>query len=195
MANSIQIKFSGLEGIQKKLKVASEKIRKEADGFTEAAAIEFVGLAKRDAPGDTSFLRAGINYDRIDFMKYAVSSNIRYSGFVEFGTKKKVKIPPGLENAAAEVRAGGGSGSAGDALRSIMNWVKRKGIRFDSAGTFKSGAKKGQNKKLTAEQTGYIIYHFIMLNGIKAQPFFFKQREVIAPKLKKNLQLVLKNIL
>lgn len=95
-----------------------------------------------------------------------------YAPYVEFGTKKKVKVPQELQEVAKQFM-GKGKGDAEKARRAILEWVRIKGIRFDSAATYKSGKKKGQNKKLTAEQTGYIIFHFIMLNGIKPQPFFF----------------------
>lgn len=161
-------------GIGTQMQLGAEKIR--------AAAI-------KEAPsGAGHLLRDEIGKSQLDETSWGVFSNAKYSGFVEFGTGKHVVIPAGLEETASELKKANLGGTAEEALNSIMNWVRIKGIRFDSAATFKSGKKKGQNKKLTVEQTAYVIFHFIMLNGIKPHPFFFKQLDTYSPEILKSVE-------
>ncbi len=193
MADGVKITTKGLDELINKLKQAPSEIHDEVDAVFENTAKEFVSRAKRDAPKDVGFLAGEINYARKGDMSYSIVSQSSYAGFLEFGTKKHYKAIPGFEDQAASIKGAKG-GSAEDALKNIKAWVKRKGIRFQSAGTFKSGKRKGQNKDLSAEDTAYIIYHFIMLNGIKPHPYFFKQVEPAQAQLQKDLQSIV-NIL
>lgn len=191
MADGIKISTTGLAELIRKLATAPKEIQREVEAKLEDAASSFVARAKRDAPKDVGFLAGQINFAKTGPMKYDIASQSAYAGYLEFGTKKKFQNIPGFEDVAAQLK-GTGTGSADDALKNIKAWVRRKGIRFQSAGTFKSGKKKGQNKDLSAETTAYIIFHFIMLNGIKAQPYFFKQVEPMIKQLETSLQNIVK---
>jgi hypothetical protein len=85
------------------------------------------------------------------------------------------------------------SGTAEQALTFITAWVKRKGIRFESASVFKSGKKAGKNKLLSYEETAYFIFHHIMLVGIKPRPFFFPAMLNETPLLQRRLEQIINN--
>lgn len=172
----IRVVISGLGQLNKELNKIKNGLPKAVGDEIEIGAEKVRADAVNDAPsGAGNILRSGIGKAQVDKTSWEVLSNASYSGYVEFGTKSKVQIPAGLEEIAAKIKSEKSTGSAEDALRSIMEWVRLKGIRFDSAATFQSGKKKGQNKQLTYEQTAYIIFRHIMLHGITPHPFFFKQ--------------------
>lgn len=191
MANLITFSVSG--NLLDRLKRAPQTLAEEVDRELKDGADRIAGQAQRRAPVDEGGIRRGISVAKTKQFEYTVVSSARHSPFIEWGTKRRVKIPAGLTQYAAQFRGGGG-GSAAEALKAIMGWVRRKKIRFDSASRFKSGQRKGQNRQLTLEQTAYIIFHFIMINGIKPKPFFFESLNAEAPGITKNIENVLKNI-
>lgn len=188
-----KIKTTGFDDLLNRLEKAPEKIQAEVNGVFENKAKEYVARAKRDAPKDTGFLTGEISYRKEKEMRYNIFSSSRYAGYLEFGTKRNFKPIPGFEKEAAELK-GISSGSAEEAIENITQWVKRKGIRFESASKVKSGKKQGQNRLLTAEQTAWIIWHFININGIKAQPYFFKQVAIAEGQLEKDLKQIAEEI-
>lgn len=188
-----KIKTTGFQDLIDRLEKAPAKVVQEVEGVFENTAKEYVGRAKRDAPKDTGFLTGEISYRKEKEMRYNIFSSSRYAGYLEFGTKRNFKPIPGFEKEAAELKRIS-SGSAEEAIENITQWVKRKGIRFESASKFKSGKKQGQNRLLTVEQTAWIIWHFININGIKAQPYFFKQVAIAEGQLEKDLKLIAEEI-
>ena len=187
MARGFTIRTTGIDELLKKLDKAPEKMRQLVDGVFENTAKEFVARAKRDAPKDTGFLTGEISYRRDGNMKFNIFSGSRYAGYLEFGTKRNFRPIPGYEKEAAELRELS-TGTAEEAIENITKWVRRKGIRFESANKYKSGKKKGQNRLLTIEQTAWIIWHFININGIKPQPYFFKQVAIAEKNIDRDLK-------
>lgn len=188
-----KIKTTGFQELIDKLEKAPAKVVAEVNGVFENTSKEFVQRAKREAPKDTGFLTGEISYNKEKDMRYNIFSSSRYAGYLEFGTKRNFKPIPGFEKEAAELK-GLSSGSAEEAIQNITEWVRRKGIRFESASKFKSGKKQGQNRLLTIEQTAWIILHFININGIKAQPYFFKQVAIAEGQLEKDLKQIAEEI-
>lgn len=188
-----KIKTTGFQDLINRLEKAPEKIQAEVNGVFENTAKEYVGRAKRDAPKDTGFLTGEISYRKEKEMRYNIFSSSKHAGYLEFGTKRNFKPIPGFEKEASELK-GLSSGTAEEAIENITQWVKRKGIRFESASKFKSGKKAGQNRLLTVEQTAWIIWHFININGIKAQPYFFKQVAIAEGQLEKDLKVIAEEI-
>jgi len=171
----VKVNLVGFKQFQDLLKKAPQRLVKDLDGEVKLAAENFRDLAVKDAPKDRaggSGLSGSIVVKNPNTLTWEVVVQKDYAPYLEFGTKLNFRAIPGIDSSVYKRK---GTGTAEQALESIKAWVKRKGIKFQSAGTFKSGAKKGQNNNLTLEQTAYIIFHFIMLRGIKAQPFFFKQ--------------------
>lgn len=189
MAKGFHILASGIKDFQGDLRKLPQEVINKVSGEMEDVAKVFVRNAKVDAPKDTAFLEGQISYIKIDELNFQVISGAFQAGFVEFGTKRNFEAIPGFEEEAASIRGIKG-GDAEQFLENIKQWVRRKGIRFDSAGTYKSGAKKGTNRQLTLEQTAYIIYHFILLNGIKPHPYFFKHVVPASQELTRKLNAI-----
>jgi bacteriophage HK97-gp10 putative tail-component len=174
MAKGFQIKTVGLEGIERILAQAPDAIIKEVGAIFEDAGKRFVQRAKRDAPKDTGFLAGQITSAKTGALRVVISSQSRYAGYLEFGTKSHFRSIPGFEAVAAELK-GKGSGSFKDMVDNVTQWARRKGVHF--AGT-------------TPEQTGYLIARSIMRNGIEPRPYFFKQVPILEQQLDKDLQAV-----
>lgn len=197
MTDILTFDFSGMKDVLDRLKRAPATLAKEVDRELKDSADRIARNAQRDAPVNEGTLRRGITVAKIVDMQYTITSSAGHSPFIEWGTRRKVSVPAELSSYAAQFKRSSDtavSGSVGDFLKAIMSWVRRKGIRFESAGKFKSGKRKGNNRKLTIEQTAYIIFHFINIRGIKPQPFFFKNFDAEKPVLIKNVENVLKDI-
>ncbi len=162
----------GLKELQDKLKRMPAEIREEIGAKIQDAAGKWVKQAKRDAPGDTGFLRTEISAAKVGELSWEVVSGSSYAGYVEFGTRSRVQIPAGLEEVANEVKARSGQTSVG-AKEAIYEWCRRKGIE---------------------ENLWWPIFISLMTKGMKPHPYFFKQRATIEPELIKNVEQILKSI-
>lgn len=189
MSRNIDIKIAGREKLLKAVEKGGIKIITEIDANFDAAAQQFVRDAQRKAPKDTGMLSKQVTYKREKILSYSISSGSKYAGYLEFGTKKRFKPIPGFEDVAASIRGKTGQ-TAEQAIDNIKAWVRRKGIRFESAGKFKSGKNAGKNKMLSVETTAYIIYHYIMLNGIKPQPYFFQNVEPMRKNVERSIEAI-----
>lgn len=190
MANAITFRVVGLDQLLARLKGAPKKLVEEVSGELEAGADDIAAGAIKDAPVDEGGIRRGISVARKNRTEFIVTSSARYSPFMEWGTKKRVSIPSSLTSYAAQFKGIKG-GTKEQFLKAITSWVRRKGIRFDSTVSFKSGKRKGQRKKMTIKDTAYIIYLSILRNGVKPQPFFFKNLDKQAPMILKRVETVL----
>lgn len=194
MAQPFTLDLQGFAEIQDRLRKASGRLVVNVDGMLAKGAGIIARNAARDAPKDEGQLARSISSRKAAPLNHEVVSPVKYSPFIEWGTKRKAKVPAELQSYASQFK-GLKTGSAKEALYAIQGWVRRKGIKFDSAGTFKSGKRKGTNKKLTIEQTAYIIFHFIMINGIKPRPFFFHNLNKQQPLILADVRDVLGDIL
>lgn len=194
MAGTIDISIQGLNLFLDRIKRAPKVLQDEVGRELKDGADAIVQRAQRRAPVDEGRLKQGIS--RVDKgpLEYQVVSAAKHSPYLEWGTKRRVSVPSELSAYAATFKGGGG-GSFAEFLKAILSWVKRKGIRFDSASKVKSGKKKGQSRKLTYEQTADIIALYISFRGIKPQPFFFSSAKEEEPNIIKRVQDVLKDIL
>lgn len=183
------IKTTGFEKLLNRFEQLPKKVAQEVDGVFENTAKEFVQRAKKDAPKDTGFLTGEISFQKEKVLRFNITSQSKYAGYLEFGTKRNFVPIPGFEKEASELK-GVSSGTAEEAIQNITEWVRRKGIRFESAGLTKSG----KVKLLTVEQTAWIIWHFININGIKPHPYFFKQVAIAEAQLEKDLKQIAEEI-
>lgn len=172
MARGITVKVKGLSQLLRDLDKMPKQIQDGVAGELEAGAKAMVLGAKRDAPGDQGILKGEISYYPTGPLTFTVVSNALYSGYVEFGTKTKVQIPPGLEDVAAEVRAQPNASSL-SAKEAIFLWCKRKGVE---------------------PKAWYPIYITLMVKGMRAHPFFIKQLNAQEDKIIKNVQNVLNDL-
>ncbi len=164
-----------IKSINKTLKVLDslgEKVRKSAEKEIERSARNIEGKAKRNAPtGANNRLKTSIDV-RGSGLSREVFTDVKYAPYVEFGTKSKVDIPPGLEGYAMQFKGKKG-GSYEDMEKSIKVWAKRKGI---------------------PEEAVYPIIKSILHKGTKAQPFLFPAFFSEQPQLLKRLKGVLRGI-
>jgi HK97 gp10 family phage protein len=164
-----------IKSINKTLKVLDslgEKVRKSAEKEIERSARNIEGKAKRNAPtGANNRLKTSIDV-RGSGLSREVFTDVKYAPYVEFGTKSKVDIPPGLEGYAMQFKGKKG-GSYEDMEKSIKVWAKRKGI---------------------PEEAIYPIIKSILHKGTKAQPFLFPAFFAEQPQLLKRLKGVLRGI-
>lgn len=166
MAGAFSIKIEGLEKLQADLSEKAKSIVKEIDAEIGFACDEAVGFMQTDAPADQGRLRQSISKAKIGELNYEIVAQADYAAYLEFGTRAKVVIPPGLE-AVAEQYKGSGGGSILGAKEAIFNWCKRKGID---------------------PKAWYPIYISLMAKGVSPHPFFFNNFERVKEPLLKNIQ-------
>lgn len=163
-----------IKSINRTLKVLDslgERVRKSADKEIERSARNIERDAKRNAPtGASNRLKTSIDV-RGSGLSREVYTDVRYAPYVEFGTKSKVEIPPGLEGYAMQFKGGGGSFE--DFEASLKLWARRKGI---------------------PEEAVYPIMKSILHKGVKAQPFLFPAFFAEQPELIKRLKKVIRGI-
>lgn len=176
----IKANVIGLEAFKSEIDSASKEIKAEVDAELQAAAMQFVALAKRDLQtqgGDRGFLLKSITYKPKGLLSYEVSANQFYAPFIEFGTKSKFNPYPGTEEFASQYRGATQSGSI-KLIDAIKGWVKRKGI---------ANGKE-------ADKAAFLIARSIYKNGISPKPFFFKQIPIVSKNLYNRLNTILNGI-
>lgn len=187
MSREFYMDLVGFEAIQKRLETASARIKSEVKEEIKDGAQQITLKAKRVVAAksaDQGILGRGLMTKQSGPISFDVLSLASHSPFIEWGTKKQTSIPAKYADYASQFK-GLKTGSAKEAFFAINAWVERKGIRFPD--------KKG--KLLTLEQTAYIIFHSIMVKGIKARPFLFPTFEAQQPIILKNIQTVLGDVL
>jgi len=190
----ITISIQGLEGLKERLQKATDTQLQEVSAEMEESMRIMVARAKEDAPKDMGRLVGSISYQKLNQFEFEMVCQVGYAAYVEFGTKSKVVIPPGLEAEAAKAK-GKGSGDYFDFLNAILDWVKRKGIGFERfTETNKVRSRFGQktiSRQDRLHDVAERIAFTIIRNGIKPHPFFFKQLETEKPQLLNRLQQIL----
>jgi hypothetical protein len=179
-------KLTGLNRVKAEFASVTANLKEIVSTAQQEMAAEWVRNAKADAPVDQSTLKAGITWYQ-DGPNVAIVSNVFYSPFMEFGTKGKYRPIPGTENIAAQFKGYKG-GDFGAFLRAILAWVKRKGI----SGTYsvKTRRRTGAKANRAAEDlsVAWPIAMSILRNGVTPHPFFFKQAEIVWPKMIRNIE-------
>jgi hypothetical protein len=189
----INISAPGIAEVIKNLNAYGAKTQALIHAELKASVQTMVRNAKRAAPKDMGALAGGVNYKEVNKTLFEYFSQSEHSGYNEFGTRRRKKIPPEVQKLGIQFSTEKSSGTAEQALTFITAWVKRKGIRFESASVQKSGKKAGRNKLLSYEQTAYFIFHHIMLVGIKPRPFFFQAMLNETPLLQRRLEQIINN--
>jgi hypothetical protein len=193
MAGMINISAPGIAEVIKNLNSYGAKTQALIHSELKASVQTIVRNAKRAAPKDMGALASGINYKEVNQTLFEYFSQSEYSGWDEFGTRRRRRIPLEVQKLGIQFSTEKSSGTAEQALNFIIAWTKRKGIRFESASVFKSGKKAGKNKLLSFEETAYFIFHHIMLVGIKPRPFFFPALLNETPLLQARLEKIINN--
>jgi len=176
----IKANVIGLDQLQAKIQKATKETQTLVDAELEAAAMNFVGLAKKDLAsqgGDRGTLLRSITYNKKADLQYTVSANVFYAPFIEFGTKSKFNPYPGTEEFASQYKGAKGSGTL-RLIDAIKGWVKRKRIATGKE----------------VDRVAFLIARSIYKNGISPKPFFFKQITPVRNNLVQNVTRVLDGI-
>jgi hypothetical protein len=176
----IKANVIGLDQLQAKIQKATKETQTLVDAELEAAAMNFVGLAKKDLAsqgGDRGTLLRSITYNKKADLQYTVSANVFYAPFIEFGTKSKFNPYPGTEEFASQYKGVKGSGTL-KLIDAIRGWVKRKRIATGKQ----------------VDRVAFLIARSIYKNGISPKPFFFKQITPVRNNLVQNVTRVLDGI-
>jgi len=150
MAFSIKIDGRDLKRLENALEEKGKSMIGELDVIVEASAFAGLEAMKRATPVDMGTLRNANSKGRIGPAHWSLFNNEPYAPFVEFGTGKKVDIPPELQAVASQFKGGKGIVTTGTLLDAIREWAGRKGI---------------------PDEAVYPIYLSILRNGINAHPF------------------------
>jgi hypothetical protein len=176
----IKANVIGLDQLKARIQNATKETQTLLDAELEAAAMNFVGLAKKDLAsqgGDRGTLLRSITYNKKADLQYTVSANVFYAPFIEFGTKSKFNPYPGTEEFASQYKGAKGSGTL-RLIDAIRGWVKRKRIATGKE----------------VDRVAFLIARSIYKNGISPKPFFFKQITPVRNNLVQNITRVLDGI-
>lgn len=193
MATGFTFKIQGLDGLIKVFNRLPKTVQKELGAELENTAGEIRDGAKKDAPVDEARVRNSISIKKNSVTEFTVVAQSSYAGYLEFGTKTKVSVPPGLEDIASSLK--GPVTGQGNPIDALQGWVKRKGL----AGTFNVKSRRRRGNKQTKDkqdrQLAFIIWRHIKKYGIKPQPFFFKQVEPAAGRLINRVKAIINGII
>lgn len=98
------IKLQGLSALTKKLKKLEDAVSTELDAELRAGAITIASTARTIAPRHEGRLGNSVTPNTSEYLFKTVTTNVFYAPYMEFGTGKKVRIPPGLEQIAARAK-------------------------------------------------------------------------------------------
>lgn len=188
-----KVQLQGLNKLKAEFVSIDKKIFTITDNELNAAAADFVAGARRDAPVDQGALKGAISYYKEAPLFYPIIAQKFYAPFMEFGTKGKYTPIPGTEQIAAAFKGYKG-GDFQELLRMIVRWVARKGI----SGRYSVKTRKRLGSKVDKYAEDYAaawpIALSVLRNGIKPHPFFFKQQQVIWPKLVEQIKRQLESL-
>lgn len=96
------IQSRNLSNLLRKFKQVEQSLQTEVDAELRAGANRMENAAVNDVPVDEARLKGVISTKNIKVMHYEVVAPTKYAAYMEFGTKKKAKIPAGLEGIASK---------------------------------------------------------------------------------------------
>lgn len=173
MGETFKFEIKGLAQLQNKLNALPAKIKKEVGAEIQDGARRINGKQLRLVSVDEGGIKQSTVVMKVSELEVELLSSKHYAPFMEFGTKKRVRIPAEVQEFAAQFNIKGPNIGFDAFLSIVTAWVKRKGI--DS-------------------KASYPIALSILRHGVKPHPFFFdpffKERDVIV----KNVEAVLKDV-
>jgi hypothetical protein len=170
------LKLMGVEKVIAAIKDVNSELNAKIDAEIDAQAQTIATKAKRKAPANFSELRNSIGTEKVSNLKYTVFANAYHAPYIEFGTVKKVSVPPELTEVAAAVKGRATRGNFASMVEAIYVW-----------GTKKKIIKKGDKNHAVN------IARKILINGIAPQPFLWPSFLEVRPKLISRLQTILKS--
>lgn len=160
------MKVTGVDKLLKQFDQFGKEGEKHAAAEVEDAARNISTIAKKLAPANFGKLRQGIDPEKVNKLRWEVVSNAPYSGYMEFGTGQHVQVPAEMQDLANAIRGQKG-GNFDDALDSIRDWCRAKGID---------------------ERAAYPILMSILKEGLRPRPFLYPAWKQGSATFVKNLQ-------
>lgn len=160
------MKVSGVDKLLKQFDQFGKEGEKNAAGEVEAAARDIETKAKKLAPANFGKLRQLISPEKVNKLTWEVEANAPYSGYVEFGTGSKVSVPAEMQELANSIRGKKG-GNVDDALESLKDWCRSKGID---------------------ERAAWPILMSILDEGLRPRPFLYPAWKQGSATFMKNLE-------
>lgn len=186
-----RVKLQGMAGLKAEFAAASKNLEKIVSNNMEQMAQEWVERAVIDAPADEGRLRNAITYIPRSPLSFEIVAQVYYAAYMEFGTRGNYRAIPGTEAIAQQFKGRAG-GTFEEMLKAITEWVRRKGI----TGTYsvKTRRRTGNKARQAKENQGaaWAIAVSILKNGVKAQPYFFKQKDIVWPAMIRRIERDLK---
>lgn len=184
---TFKVTVKGLNGLQANLAATTTDIRQIIAQEVERGAQNWRELAVKDAPVNEGTLKGAISYRMESEYVAEIVCQVFYAPFMEFGTKGKYRPIPGTEQIAQQFKGFKG-GDFQTFLRNIVKWVRRKGL----AGRFsvKTRRRLGNRgvQQIEDLSVAWPIAISILRRGVTPHPFFFKQQEVVWPKMLRNME-------
>lgn len=199
MAQTFKFEIKGLDKLQKRLSTLPTKLRKEVGAEIQDGGRRINAKQLRLVPVDEGGIKQSTVTKKVNELNIELTSSKHYVPFMEFGTKRRVRIPAELTSYAAQFKQSGPKIDFDEFLKIIAAWVRRKGLDSRTAitGRYSTKTKRRLGSKATQatedEQAAYPIALSILRHGVKPHPFFFQpffdERESIV----KNVEKVLKD--
>lgn len=194
MAKPFTITIQGLDKLQKQMQTASAKLKKEIGGELKDSASRINAKQIRLAPVDEGGLKQATIVKKVFELSYELLASKQYTPFMEFGTKKKARIPTELQDYAKQFNLKGPNIGFDAFLKTIAAWVRRKGIsgRYSVKTRRRVGGKSDQ--AIEDLSVAYPIAVSILRNGVSPHPFFFAPYFEEQPKIIERVKKILDDI-
>lgn len=203
----MKLEIKGLDLTIKRVEGLAAESRSRAQAALNGFAFDVRNSAKDYAPKDEGHLKGSIEaVPGNGNLEASIVVATNYAAYMEFGTRKfaakyVATLPPDWQVYAATFKGRGG-GNFAEMLRSIMEWVRRKGLGsgfggpIGVTGTYsiktrkRTGSKSVQQRE--NEQAAYVIARSILINGVRPQPFLRPATRDHIPTLTTDLKAIFK---
>jgi len=180
----LSVRTIGFNEFRTKLNNLPKNMEKVVGDHVRDAALDWEQRAKNAAPVDQGSVARGITSAKTGPMQATVYSNSQHSRFMEFGTKRRKKVPPELTSYESSLQYSK-TGDYYDFLNSILDWVKRKGIGVTYSVATRRKNRQPKDEYLAIAQA---IADSIIRNGVRPHPFFFKQKPLVEKELMEKVE-------
>lgn len=147
--------------------------------YVQDAVLDWSQRAQHSVPVNYGSLKKGISSKMTGEMTGEVISASNYSRFVEWGTRKRKRVPAEFSAYESSLQYSK-TGDYYDFLNSILDWVKKKGIGRTYNVKTRRKDRQSKDEFLAIAQA---IANSIMRHGIYPHPFFFIHKEPIKKEL------------
>lgn len=187
MAGVLTVEVKGLKELNAKFGTISKTVGDAIDKALTKGAMRIATNAKKRAPADRGGLRASISADTSTYLDKSVTANVFYAAFVEFGTGKYAAqyvatLPADWKTYAATFKKSGDGGTFDDMVQEIYDWMNRLGM-------------KGAGGKKLSMNDAYRMAKYILINGIRPQPFLYPAFNNEVPKIQTEVSTIINNLL